>query len=89
MHHAQPTMYRFLCLKIEIKPKLTHTCHAKHWPTPPSRSSYEDDDGRMQGGKSTATCEPEFQMVNNFRVRLDHVMHCPHPDLKSKKKRKS
>jgi hypothetical protein len=21
MHHAQPTMYRFLCLKIEIKTK--------------------------------------------------------------------
>ena len=29
-----------------------------------SRSSYEDDDGEMQGGKSTATCRPEFQMVN-------------------------
>jgi hypothetical protein len=28
------------------------------------RSSYEDDDGTMQGGKSTATCRPEFQMVN-------------------------
>jgi hypothetical protein len=27
-------------------------------------SSYEDDDGRMQGGKSTATCGLEFQMVN-------------------------
>jgi hypothetical protein len=31
-----------------------------------SRSSYQDDDGRKQGGKSTATCAPEFQMVNNF-----------------------
>ena len=31
-----------------------------------SRSSYEDDDGddgRMQGGKSIATCRPEFQIT--------------------------
>ncbi|KIM81334.1 hypothetical protein PILCRDRAFT_8702 [Piloderma croceum F 1598] len=27
-----------------------------------SRSSYEDDDGRMQGGKNTAAHEPEFQI---------------------------
>jgi hypothetical protein len=29
-----------------------------------SKSSCEDDDGRMQGGKSTAARELEFQMVN-------------------------
>jgi len=42
-----------------------------------SRSSYEDDDGRMQGGKSTATREPEFQMVNKVAgVVCGHVMCC-------------
>jgi hypothetical protein len=31
----------------------------------------------MQGAKSTAARGPEFQMVNNFRVRFEfgHVMH--------------
>jgi len=45
-----------------------------------SRSSYEDDDGRMQGGKNTATCEPEFQMVNTEQscgqVVFGHVISC-------------
>ena len=37
-----------------------------------SRSSYDDDDdGRMQGGKSTVTHRPEFQMANDFR--FDHM----------------
>jgi len=36
-----------------------------------SRSSYDDDEGRTQGGKSTATHRPEFQMANNFH--FDHV----------------
>jgi hypothetical protein len=35
-----------------------------------SRSSYQDDDGKKEGGKSTATCMPEFQMVNNFQGRF-------------------
>ena len=39
-----------------------------------SRSSYEDDDGRMQGGKSTAACGPEFQMVNKVAGGLYLVM---------------
>ena len=39
-----------------------------------SRSSYEDDDGRMQGGKSTAARELEFQMVNKIAGGLYLVM---------------
>jgi hypothetical protein len=43
-----------------------------------SRSLYEDDDGKTQGGKSTAASGPEFQIVNNFRVGFEfgHVMCC-------------
>jgi hypothetical protein len=33
-----------------------------------SRSSYEDDDGRMQGGKGIATCMAECKIVNNVRT---------------------
>jgi hypothetical protein len=29
-----------------------------------SRSSYQDDDGRKQGGKGTATHPPEFQILS-------------------------
>ena len=30
-------MYKFFCLIFFLKkPRLTHTCHAKQWPTPPS-----------------------------------------------------
>jgi len=39
-----------------------------------SRSSFGDDDGRMQGGKNTAACGPEFQMVNKVAGRLYLVM---------------
>jgi len=35
-----------------------------------SRSSFGDDDGRMQGGKNTATCGSEFQMVNKIAVGM-------------------
>jgi hypothetical protein len=38
-HCTQPTMCKFFCFKIEIKPRLTRTCHAKQWPTPPSISN--------------------------------------------------
>jgi len=38
-----------------------------------SRSSYKDDDGRMQGGKSTATHGPDFQIVNKVAGRLHLV----------------
>jgi hypothetical protein len=39
-----------------------------------SRSSFGDDDGRMQGGKNTATCGPEFQMMNKVAGGLYLVM---------------
>jgi hypothetical protein len=40
-----------------------------------SRSSYQDDDGRRkQGGKSTATHTPEFQIVNKVAGGLYSVM---------------
>jgi hypothetical protein len=41
-----------------------------------SRSSYKDDDGKMQEEKSTAASELEFQIVNNFQVGFEfgHVM---------------
>jgi hypothetical protein len=57
-------MYKFFYFKIETKTKadLYMPCKAMAHSTC-SRSSY-DDDGRMQGGKSTAACRPEFQMVN-------------------------
>jgi hypothetical protein len=34
----------------------------------------QDDDGRKQGGKSTATCPLEFQIVNKVAGRLYSVM---------------
>ena len=41
----------------------------------PSESwAYQDDDGRKQGGKSTATCPLEFQIVNKVAGRLYSVM---------------
>jgi hypothetical protein len=41
-----------------------------------SRSSYLYDDGRKQGGKSTATHLPEFQIVNKVAGGLYLVMWC-------------
>jgi hypothetical protein len=39
-----------------------------------SRSSYQDDNGRMQGGKSTAICMAEYEIVNKVAGGLYLVM---------------
>jgi hypothetical protein len=40
-----------------------------------SRSSYQDDDGRMQGGKSIATCTRECKIVNNIPWQMAPNLH--------------
>ena len=42
-HCIYPTIYESLCFSIEINKRLTHTCHAKQWPTPPSILNMPDE----------------------------------------------